>query len=201
MSRSARVGNTAESIATARSPRGYVGVDHETLGSDILAVLHSVQHADQVLGKELVARLQAVGPTRWYPIRMLLELMEDLHTRLGQFGMLKMGRTLFKLSHETRVRAVAKCARDIVCGIDGMYRHTNRGTEIGGWKVLAFEPGRAELEKTTPHLCIMEQGLLSEALKSVGVLALVSHEECVREGAPTCRFLITSTIRDRRWTG
>jgi hypothetical protein len=42
-----------------------------------------------------------------------------------------------------------------------MYHHANRGTGIGGWKVLRFDAGYAELEKMTPHHCVMEQGILS----------------------------------------
>ena len=30
--------------------------------------------------------------------------------------------------------------------------------------MLGFEPGKAELEKTTPHHCVMEEGIFSAAL-------------------------------------
>jgi predicted ArsR family transcriptional regulator len=99
------------------------------------------------------------------------------------------------------VLQVAKSARDIIYGIDGMYHHANRGTGIGGWTVLRFEPGLAELEKNTPHLCALEEGILSQALQAVGTPALMEQTSCIRDGAGSCRFIITSTIRDARWTG
>ena len=111
-----------------------------------------------------------------------------------------MGRELFKLSHEARVTEVAKCARDIVYGIDGMYHHANRGRHIGGWKVLRFEPGFAELEKTTPHHCVMEQGMLTEALLAVGCACNVVQTQCFLDGAPTCIYRVTSAFVDGRWS-
>ncbi len=112
-----------------------------------------------------------------------------------------MGRTLFNLSHEARVGKVATCARDILYGIDGMYHHSNRGRVIGGGEVLSFDPGNATLEKTTPHHCIMEQGILSAALSSVGCPGIVSQTQCFREGADACHYVISSSFIDEHSTG
>lgn len=86
-------------------------------------------------------------------------------------------------------------------GFDDMYRHANRGTDIGGWKVLSFEPGRAEMEKTTPHVCYMEEGIFLEALNTIEVGATVTQPRCIYKGADACTFLGTSHVRDQRWTG
>jgi hypothetical protein len=182
-------------------PKGYVGIQHETLGSDILSVLRILRLPEQILGAEEAARLANVDPHRWYPIGWLLELMEHLDREVGSYGLMRMGRELFKLSHETRVLEVAQSARDIVFGIDGMYHHANRGRDIGGWKVLCFEPGRAELEKTTPHHCAMEQGLISAGLAAVGCPCNVEQLRCVRRGAPACVFEITCAFVDGHWSG
>jgi hypothetical protein len=112
-----------------------------------------------------------------------------------------MGRTLFDLSHKERVLEVARSARDIVHGIDGMYHHANRGGGIGGWKVVRFDAGYAELEKTTPHHCIMEQGILSAALAAVGCPGLISQRECFRQGADACLYTISSSFTDEHWFG
>ena len=112
-----------------------------------------------------------------------------------------MGRTLFKLSHEKRVLESAKSARDILYGLDAMYHFANRGERIGGWAVTAFEPGHAVLEKTTPHHCMMEQGLLSAALAAVGCPSSVEQPRCFRTGSDACVFEITSTVTDERWSG
>jgi hypothetical protein len=82
-----------------------------------------------------------------------------------------------------------------------MYRLANRGAELGGWVVLEFEPGRAVLEKTTPHHCSMEEGILDAAFRVVGTPATVYQSACVRVGADACRFVITSHIVDHRWMG
>ena len=184
-----------------RRPKGYVGRDHQTLGTDVLSVLRILKLPDQVLGVEEAHRLAEVDPDGWYPIAWLLDLMDKLDNGLGHYGLLRMGRTLFDLSHKDRVLQVAKSARDIIYGIDGMYHHANRGGSIGGWKVLRFDPGYAELEKTTPHHCIMEQGILSAGLAAVGCPGLVSQRQCFRQGADSCIYTISSSFTDEHWFG
>jgi hypothetical protein len=187
--------------AVRKYPRGYIGRQHETLGSDILAVHRILKLPEQVLGVEESRRLAAIDPDAWYPIEWLLALMETLDKSLGHYGLLRMGRTLFDLSHKERVLEVARCARDIVYGIDGMYHHSNRGKGIGGWNVLRFDAGFAELEKTTPHHCVMEQGILTAALTAVGCPGMVSQSACFRTGEPACIYAITSALVDERWFG
>jgi len=184
-----------------RRPRGYQGINHETIGSDIIAVLRALNFPLSVLGAETVTRLQNVDPNAWYPIDWLLELMELIDKRVGAGGLQKMGRTLFKLSHEQRVLQAARSARDIVYGIDGMYRHANRGRDIGGWRVVEFVPGRAILEKTTPHHCAMEEGILAGALEAMRVPSRIGQTACFRKGAEACLFQIESDVTDERWTG
>jgi len=184
-----------------RRPKGYVGIDHETIGSDILAVLQILRLPEQVLGQDETERLAQVHSQQWYPISWLLSLMEKLDRHVGHYGLLRMGRKLFHLSHEARVIEVAKSARDIVYGIDDMYHHANRGQMIGGWTVLSFDSGHSELEKTTPHHCVMEQGILSAALSAVGCPGIISQRQCFREGAESCIYSISSALTDERWSG
>jgi hypothetical protein len=183
-----------------RRPRGYIGRNHETIGSDLQSVYRILKLPDQLLGAEEAAKLAAVDPNAWYPIEWLLDLEEVIDKELGYYGLMRMGRTLFDLSHKERVLEVASCARDIIYGIDGMYHHANRGRAIGGWKVLSFEPGAAELEKTTPHHCVMEQGILSAALAAVGCPGTVTQRECFREGADACIYVVSSSLIDERWS-
>jgi hypothetical protein len=185
----------------ARLPKGYVGQRHETIGSDILAALKILKLPEQVLGQEDAKKLAGVDPNGWYPIAWLLELMEKLEAHVGRYALLRMGRTLFALSHKERVVEVAHSARDIVYGIDDMYHHANRGVGIGGWKVVRFDPGHAELEKNTPHHCVMEQGILTEALAAVGCPSNVEQKACFRDGADQCTFVVTSSLTDERWSG
>lgn len=182
-------------------PKGYVGKDHETIGSDILAVLGAVSMPRTTLGPKMVEELEGIEPDRWYPITLMLELMERLSERSGPTGLRRMGRELFRRSHQENARKVIHSARDLLHGMDALYRNANRGTAIGGWKVLSFEPGRAELEKATPHHCVMEEGIIGEALAMVGVPATISQRECLREGADACVFVVESGVADARWGG
>lgn len=184
-----------------RRPQSYVGIGHETIGSDILAFLKAVHAPDLVLTPELNARLKQVKPDEWYPIQLLLDLLAQLQAKLGDMGLRSMGWSIFQGSHAQAVKANAKSARDIVYGIDEMYHRANRGSRIGGWKVLEFSPGLARLEKTTPHTCQVEEGILEEGLRAVGVSANVSQTRCFAKGDSACEFVITSKVTDARWTG
>ena len=184
-----------------RRPRGYVGTNHETIGTDILSVQRSLNAPEQVLPGATMEWLAGIKPDGWYPIQNLLEMMNELDTSIGVYGLRKMGRTLFRMSHMERVKQVAHSARDIIYSLDDMYHHANRGQDIGGWKVISFVPGKAEVDKNTPHHCAMEEGILAEALEAVGVPAIVTQSQCFRSGADSCVFEVSSAIRDQRWTG
>ncbi len=187
--------------APLRKPHGYLGQGHETIGSDILAIAQVLRMPDQILGPAQAKRLEHIRADGWYPIEWLLEMMEQMDQKVGRYGLLQMGRTLFDLSHRERLLEVASSAHDVVYGIDGMYHHANRGHQIGGWKVTLFEPGHAELEKTTPHHCVMEEGILAGALKAIGCSGNISQSKCLRDGADRCIFVIKSNIKDARWSG
>jgi hypothetical protein len=191
--------NVGVALESMRWPRGYVGTDHETLGSVFLSVLMALKSPEQVLGEDEVRRVKSLDPEAWYPVGSLLSLVDLLDRVVGTQGVLRMGRRRFEASHRNRVPYTS--AHDVVYGIDEMYHHVNRGSSIGGWTVLAFEPGHAELEKTTPHHCAMEQGILSAALSSAQCPSVVSHKQCFREGADSCIYSVSSTLRDARWSG
>lgn len=182
-------------------PRGYIGRNHETIGSDILAVLATIVLPKEVLGDEWSKKLAGVTSNGWYPIALLLDLLEHLDKRTGVASVLKMGRQLYRDSHKQRVGASTSSAGDIVYGIDGLYHHANRGDAIGGWKVLKFRPGIAVLDKTTPHHCALEEGILHEALLSVGADAMIIQTHCMRRGTDSCLFELRSAVRDARWLG
>ena len=184
-----------------RRPKGYVGTDHEQIGAAFVAIQRILKMPDQVLGAVDAAKLAAVDPNAWYPVSWMVELMDKLDANVGRYGLVQMGRTLFKTAHEERARHGARSARDTLYGMDGMYHAANRGRDIGGWKVTLFEPGHAELEKTTIHHCVMEQGILTGALATVGCPVNVTQLRCFREGADCCVYSVTSSITDARWCG
>jgi hypothetical protein len=182
-----------------RKPKGYVGRNHETIGSDILAVFQVIALPKQTLGDGLHGRVSQVKPDAWYPIELMLELMDTLDDKLGSNVLRQLGRKLFLASHAETVKKVAKSAADVLYSFDALYNNANRGGEIGGWKVLSFGRGQARMEKTTPHHCVMEEGLTAEALNLLGVPATVSQESCFRRGADCCLFTISSIVSDERW--
>jgi predicted hydrocarbon binding protein len=66
---------------------------------------------------------------------------------------------------------------------------------------VSFTPGRAELEKNTPHHCVVEEGILLGAMAALTIPVVIEQPRCFRRGAPACTFIITSSIVDRRWGG
>lgn len=184
-----------------RLPRDYIGRNHETLGSDVRAVLEAVTLPERILGPELAQRLGAVKDDQWYPIGLLLEAFEILDAKLGDYGLHHVGWELFRLSHAEEVRANVHSASQLLNGFDAIYKRVNRGEAIGGWKVLTLEPGYALLEKTTPHHCKMEEGLIEEAMRTLGIRVDVKQPLCFRKGADACHFELRSQVTDARWTG
>lgn len=184
-----------------KRPSGYVGIDHETIGSDIVALLTAVLMPEQLLGKDVVAGLRCVQVDQWYPIATLLDPLERLDRVLGQSSLRKVGWSLFAQSHEKAVRAEKASVRAIVYGIDTMYHRANRGKEIGGWRVLKFEPGEAVLEKNTPHNCVMEEGILEAGCRVAGLAPTIFQSECIRNHGSICRFVLRSHVVDERWSG
>lgn len=180
-------------------PRGYVGRNHETIGSDILAVLGVVTMPEHTLGARLHRQVAAVKPDAWYPIALLLELTDELDQRLGANALRQMGRRLFELSHEAFVKDSALTGAQVIGGFDGLYRRANRGELIGGWRILSFQPGRAVMEKTTPHHCALEEGIVTAAMAAVGIPATVGQQACLRRGSDACTFVVTSFVSDGRW--
>ena len=130
-----------------------------------------------------------------------MELLEALQKKGGHASLVQMGRQLFRDSHQARLTPELKSAGDVIFGIDGMYHHANRGHDIGGWKVTKFSPGVALLEKTTPHLCGLEEGILYEALHTVGAESLIVQNKCRSRGDALCEFELRSSVRDARWMG
>lgn len=169
------------------------------MGSDILAAVKILKLPEHVLGDREWRRLQHVKPEQWYPVEQLLGLMEILEAHVGRYGLMQMGRKLFEGSHKQRILLTARTAKDILYGMDNLYHHTNRGTGIGGWQVLKFEGGVCEIEKNTAQHCVVDQGLLTEALLAVGCACNVEQIQCFLDGAPTCIYRVTSAFVDARW--
>ncbi len=184
-----------------RVPKNYRGIGHVTLGSDVLSLLDSVLMPDQLLGADVVASLRLLKHDDWYPIDTLLGPLERLGRVLGPSSLRRIGWSIFKLSHEAELKRGNPAARDVVYGIDGMYHHANRGKDIGGWQVVHFGPGEARLDKTTPHHCVVEEGILEAALRAIEVPAVVYQTACFRRGDDCCRFVITSHVTGPRWMG
>ena len=182
-----------------RLPQGYLGISHETRGGDILAVLKVLHSPEVTLGPELYSRFVGVNPEDWYPIENFLEMLEKLDGKLGSYGLRQVGWKIFSTFHAAKARELFTTARGLLNGLDHMYHQANRGTKIGGWKLSQFEPGLAVVEKSTPHHCGMELGILEEAMRTINVRADVSHLACFRTGAPLCRFQVTTRAVDERW--
>jgi hypothetical protein len=156
---------------------------------------------EQILGKDIAARLKNKKADAWYPVAEIIDPLEELGRKLGADSLRKVGSTIFNAGPAEIVQKSVSSARDLAYGFDRLYRSTNRGLEIGSWTVVEFKEGRAVLEKTTPHHCSMEEGIIDAAFRAVNTPSTVYQSACVRTGADACRFVITSHVVDVRWTG
>ncbi len=181
-----------------RKPTNYVGKNHETSGRDVLSILKTVNLPEITLGAELAARLKAMTPDGWYPIGDLLEMLERLDQKLGSYHLKQVGWTIIQ-SVPPGVLEQYKTGKALLNGFNDIYHFNNRGEGIGGWKVTSFSPRSAELDKFTVHHCVMEEGIVEEALRKVGVTAKVTQTACFRKGAPHCHYLIEPRAADERW--
>lgn len=187
-------------------PRGYRGVDHETLGSDILAVdrglcalAPSPATRRALLGPELFDWLQTVDRDTWYPVERLLDLLEHVGNRAGRYALIKVGRLVFEMGHREYVAQRVTDARSLLVGMDTLYRAMNRGQDIGGWRLLEFDRHGALLEKTTPHHCAMEEGILAEALTAIDAPSVISQQVCRRDSGDVCLFVVSPVTASARW--
>ncbi|HEX4383165.1 MAG TPA: hypothetical protein VH083_09460 [Myxococcales bacterium] len=180
---------------------GQTASDHEIIGSDILSVITALPLADLVLGNELAARCRSVKPDGWYPISLFTEALQRVGSKVGRFGLLQLGRQIFATSHAAAFKQRAHNAADALYGINTMYRRANRGSAIGGWEMVSFRPGQAEMLKTTPPDCLMVEGIVSEALRTLEIPTMIEQRECVHKKAPHCRFVFSSSVTGDLWMG
>ena len=183
-----------------RKPKGYVGLNHMTRGGDIVSILKVLHSPELTLGEENYRRLSLMSATSWYPIATLLEMLELLGKKLGAPGLKSVGWNIFATFHSEEARKHFDNVHDLLHALDAMYHAGNKGHRIGNWTVTDFRPGYALLEKTTPHHCAMEEGIVEEAVRTMGVKATVDQLECFRNGAPCCIFRVQSPVTDQRWS-
>jgi hypothetical protein len=180
---------------------GQAASDHEIIGADLLSVIRALPLADLVLGAEMSAQLRAAKPDAWYPASLFIEALQRVGLKVGRFGLLQLGRQIFATSQAPTFKQRVHNAAEALFGIDGNYRRANRGSAIGGWQMISFKPGHAEMIKTTPPDCLMVEGIVSEALRTLEIPTLIEQRECVHKGAPHCRFIFSSAVTGELWMG
>ena len=184
-----------------RLPRGYKSSNHETIGADLLSLVDAILMPEQILGKELTQRLRMASPKGWYPVADVLDPLEQLNRKLSPDSLRRVGQTIFRNGPEAEFRRRVFSARDFFHSMDHLYHVANRGSDIGHWTVVSFDEDSAVLEKTTPHHCIMEEGIIAAGLRVLNVPAVIYQTSCFRAGAESCRFVVTSHLCSSRWSG
>jgi hypothetical protein len=170
-------------------PAAYVGWHHETRGSDLIAAFAVVNELDPGIAAHWMPLVRTLDATQWYPIDLLLALGMAARERFGEALLRRMGERIFEVSHAPSFRA--STVADVAFGIDGLYRAANRGDDIGGWGVVTFTDTHALIEKTTPHACLVEEGILIAACRAVGEPVELRQRTCVQQGAAACLFELT----------
>jgi hypothetical protein len=144
----------------------------------------------RLLGVTQTAQLDATSPPQWYPASHLLSMLRAIDEKVGPNGLRRIGRASFQRVLTAMGHNRYRTARALFCDLDAIYRRTNRGTDIGGWKVLHSSDDDVHLEYTAPFVCIAQEGFLTEAAASLGVPVVVTQRECVRRGADACVFIV-----------
>jgi predicted hydrocarbon binding protein len=62
-----------------------------------------------------------------------------------------------------------------------------------------MDDSHALLEKSTPHVCYLEEGIVAEALATVGCGAMVTQTRCLREGHDLCVFEVRPVAGPETW--
>ena len=184
-----------------RLPAGYRGINHETCGSDILAVVEALHFPHSILGAARMKRLEQVQRDGWYPIAELLEVMDVLDRHFGADGLRKLGRTIIRMSHAKLANDGVMCPRDFLNNVDRMYRLANRGTDIGGWALVSFSATRVELRKTTVHHCHMEEGIVMQVMEALRAPCRIEQTRCFRRGDDHCLFVLTPALASQPFEG
>lgn len=169
-------------------PRAYRGVGHETIGSDIIAVARTLSLPSLSLGADLFTEILTVEPNLWYPIDLLLRAMDRLAMTMTDHQLRHLGRLIYRQSHAGA--PLPKTLGELAHGFDAMYHTANRGEGIGGWTVLTLTDREAVLEKSTPGVCVIEEGIAAEVLDAMTFPARISQSQCVRKGHDRCLFHI-----------
>lgn len=182
-----------------RVPRGYEGWNHETLGSDLIATFAAVNAVDPRFSEHWMPLVKTLDAHGWYPIDVLLALGIAAEERFGSELLVRIGEEIFARSHAATFRSSAATVADVAYGIDGMYRAANRGKGLGGWRVIEFTEGRALIEKTTPHPCQIEEGILGAACATLSVPVAISQTQCVRHDHDACWFALRALGPTSHW--
>lgn len=193
--------------ATPAIAKAYRSTNHEVQGYELLAVRDALTWLSpdksppsvhdlcvRLLGASQVAQLDATSPPQWYPAPLLLSMLRAIDEKVGPNGLRRVGRASFQRAVTAMGRDRYKTARALFDDLDALYRRTNRGTAIGGWKVLQSSDDEVRLEYTAPHVCIAQEGFLTEAAAALGVPVLVTQRECVRQGADACVFSVAHSL-------
>lgn len=88
-----------------------MGLQHETIGSDVIAVLDVINLPELVLGKERADALKKIEASKWYPLSTLEDPVEGLHQRVGDASLLQIGSELLRISHAPAQISQRKCFR------------------------------------------------------------------------------------------
>ncbi len=76
--------------------------------------MHTMKSPEDILGAYWMARLHTIRPAEWYPIGTLIELQQQLIHRGGHASLVRMGRQLFRDSHQERLGPALRSAGDVL---------------------------------------------------------------------------------------
>ncbi len=166
----------------------------EVLGEVVLSLVN-VMGAFKGISLEALAQNGIVDPhpDRWYSQQAWLDSFKVIAEKVGPNTLYQVGR---QVPRQYRFPPGVDSIDAALSGLDGAYRGSHRGGEVGHYKfqVLGLNAGRMTCDN--PYPCDFDRGILSalaQRFEPPGSLVDVRHEDnapCKKEGADSCTYMI-----------
>lgn len=166
----------------------------EVSGVSMLALLNGMDTFKR-LGVEILAKNGIVGPdpTAWYRQQAWLDSFEEIAETIGPTTLYRIGRAVPDYVYWPRN---VTDIEDGLASIDVAYHLNHRGGEIGHYRYVPGEPGRATITSNSPYPCRFDHGVIEATAHRFahGRPVSVRHDDikgCRDMGSESCTYEIS----------
>lgn len=153
----------------------------------VLTLLATV--AGDYLPEHILDQLRDVEPQGWYPgqaLEDMLTILEQQNTKLPR----EIGKNMYYVLRP-QFHAMGITTPDaLLQGMPFMWPEVVRGAS-GEWRLTELTPGYGVMELEQPFNCQFEEGAIHGSMDACNAIdVVISHTQCMRQGAPCCRLEI-----------